>query len=81
VEKIYGFKNYFEGSNKTTGKPFRILELHDYDTWTNTTYYLKPGQQLPELNNLKIKDKVIVTHGVETYQNKPQLTVEAIRKA
>lgn len=80
MEKAYVFKQYREGANKTSGKPYKILELHDPNTLENTTFYLKEHQNIEILKTLKLHDKVNATHGVEVFNGKAQITVENIRK-
>lgn len=80
MEKSYVFKSYREGTTKASGKPYKMLELHDPNTLENTTYYLKEHQVINH-TTYKLHDKVTVTHGIETFNGKAQLTVEAMRKA
>lgn len=80
MEKRYLFKNEFSGTSKKTGNAFRTVELHDPVTLENTTFFHDVNVPL-DTTGLRFKDPVIVVHGVQNYQGKPNLTLVTIKKA
>lgn len=79
-KKVYVFKQYHAGTAKASGKPFKMLELHDSQTLENTKYYLEPTQVIAGLEFLQLGELIDVEHGFTTFNGQPRVTVENVTK-
>ena len=57
IEQEFLFKNANSGISKKTGKPYRMLQLHDQSTLENVDFFLDEESTI-STEGLKLKDKV-----------------------
>lgn len=57
ITQEFTFKEFMTGTSKKTGKPFYMVQLHDFVTLENMNFFLQPDSNV-STNGINFKDKV-----------------------
>ena len=69
IEQEFLFKNDNSGISKKTGKPYRMLQLHDQSTLENVDFFLDEESTI-STEGLKLKDKVKASFAMQSKYGK-----------
>lgn len=73
------FKEDQQGTSKKTGKPFRILTLHDPVTLDNAEFFLDEESPI-STNGFKLRDKVRASFTMQMRWGKLTTVITALEK-
>lgn len=74
------FKSYKEDTSKKSGKPYRMVELHDPQSLDNVSFFLDAESPIT-VEGLQLHDKVTATFGMEVRFGRIQPVLQGLRKA
>lgn len=74
------FKSFTEGTGRKTGKPYRMVELHDPVSLDNVQFFLDDSSTV-SVDGLQLRDKVIATFGMDVRYGRVQPVLQSLKKA
>lgn len=80
ITKQLVFKQEVTGTARKTGKPFRMVELHDPRSLENTKFFLREGSSV-NAHGLAFGDKVLASFSAEILYGKMEFVLDALQKA